>query len=184
MIVKINFEDTYELAAISPDLMEAAFNSLDKDGNPLLLKIIIEPPHNPLLPNVYNLCFGPPKDDGTIDDTARISHRDLNKLFSTIILFSLTFLQENPNVTIGLDGSNDVRAYLYHRIFCSIKEYLDEYFVALGVDWFVRLLRNGDYERNADGSAFFKPRPEPFDYERPAKDLYRYYMFHLRNNNV
>jgi len=96
----------------------------------------------------------------------------------------LTFLQENPTVAIGLDGSNDVRAYLYHRMFCSNKEYLDEYFVALGVDWFVRLLRNNDYERNADGSAFFKPRPEPFDYQRAAKDLYRYYMFHLRNNNI
>jgi hypothetical protein len=180
MIVKINFEGTYELLTVTPDLMKATFNSYDKDGNPVLLKIVIEPSNYPLLPNVYNLCFGPPKDDGTIDDTAHIPHQDLNKLFSTIIFFSLNFLQENLKVTIGLDGSNDARAYLYHRMFRSNKAYLDEYFKASGVDWFVRLLRNNDYERDADGFAFFKPRPEPFDYQRPARDLYRYYMFRLK----
>jgi hypothetical protein len=183
-VVEINFDNTYELLATASNLREATFNSYDKVGNPVLLKILIDPTHYPLLPNVYNLCFGPLKDDGTIDDMAQISHQNLNKVFSTIIFFSLTFLQENPNITIGLDGSDDVRAYLYHRMFRSNKASLDEYFVALGADWFVRLLRNDDYERNADGSAFFKPRPEPFDYQRPARDLYRYYMFYLRNNNM
>ena len=183
-VVVINFDNTYELLASAPDLREATFNSYNKDGNAVLLKIQIDSPENPLLPNVYNLCFGPLKDDGTIDDTAQISHQDLNKVFSTIIFFSLTFLQENPNFTIGLDGSDDVRAYLYHRMFRSNKTSLDEYFMALGVDWFVRLLRNDDYERDADGFPFFKPRPEQFDYQRPARDLYRYYMFHLRNNNM
>lgn len=184
MIVKINLEDTYKLLSVKPDLMEATFNSYDKNGNPVLLKIVIDPPQTPLLPNVYNLCFGPPNYNGTIDDAAQIPHQDLNKLFSTIIFFSLTFLLENRKVTIGLDGSNDARAYLYHRMFCSNKAYLDDYFVAMGVDWFVRLLRNNDYERKADGSAFFKPRPELFDYQRPARELYRYYMFHLKNNNI
>jgi len=184
MIVIINLEDTYELLSVKPDLSEASFNSYDKNGNPVLLKIEIEPPQNPLLPNVYNLCFGPPNNNGTIDDGAQIPHLDINKVFSTIICFSLTFLQENRKATIGLDGSNDARAYLYHRMFHSNKAYLDDYFVALGVDWFVRLLRNNDYERKADGSAFFKPRPEPFDYQRQARDLYRYYMFRLRNNNI
>jgi len=179
MVVKINIECTYELA-LTADLTEATFNSHDKKGNPVILKVQIKPLYYPLLPNVYNLCFGPLKDDGIIDDNAQIFHKDLNKLFSTIILFCLTFLRVNPNVTIGLDGSNDVRAYLYHRIFCSNEENLCEYFVTLGADWFVRLLRNNDYERDEDGSPFFKPKTELFDYQRPARDLYRYYMFHLK----
>ena len=166
------------MISMAPGLTEATFNSINKKGEPVFLKIKIEPPAYPLLPNVYNLCFGPPLPDGNIDDRAQISHGDLNKLFSTIILFCLMFLDENPDVTIGLDGSNDVRAYLYHRIFTHNKDYLAEYFVALGTDWFVRLLRNDDYERHPDGSAFFKPRSEPFDYQRPVKDLYRYHMFH------
>jgi hypothetical protein len=164
--------------------MEATFNSYDKEGNPVLLKVLIEPHKNPLLPNVYNLCFGPMTKEKVIDDTALIYHEDLNKLFSTIILFCLTFLQENPKVTLGLDGSNDARAYLYHRIFRSNQAYLNEYFMAWGVDWFVRLMRNNDYEKRPDGFAFFKPKPEPFDYQRPARDLYRYYMFNLKNKTI
>jgi hypothetical protein len=183
MVVKINFECTYELA-LTTDLMEATFNSYDKEGKSVFLKILIRPPKNPLLPNVYNLCFGPPTDKGVIDDTVQIYHEDLNKLFSTIILFCLTFLRVNPKASIGLDGSNDARAYLYHRIFRSNQAYLNEYFLAWGVDWFVRLMRNNDYERRPDGFAFFKPKPETFDYQRPASDLYRYYMFHLKNKNI
>jgi hypothetical protein len=184
MVVKINFENVYAHQATASNFMEAIFNSYDKEGKPVLLKILIDPPKNSMLPNVYNLCFGPLTREGVIDDTAHIYHEDLNKLFSTIILFSLTFLQENPKATIGLDGSNDARAYLYHRIFSSNKIYLDEYFVALGTDWFVRLMRNNDYERRPDGFAFFKPKPEPFDYQRPARDLYRYYMFNLKNKDI
>lgn len=180
MLVKINFDDTYEIISVSTDLTEATFNSLDKEGNPVLLKVKAEPLDYVFLPNVYNLCFGPATTDGGIDDKAQISHRDLSKLFSTIIFFCLSFLQENSRITIGLDGSNDARACLYHRIFRSNKAYLEEYFVALGVDWFVRLLRNGDYERDNDGNVFFKPRPESFDYQRQPSDLYRYYMFHKK----
>ena len=120
MVVKINFEHVYEHLATAPNFMEATFNSYDKEGNTVLLKILIEPHKNPFLPNVYNLCFGPLTREGNIDDTALIYHEDLNKLFSTIILFSLTFLQENPKVTLGLDGSSDARAYLYHRILPAV----------------------------------------------------------------
>lgn len=183
MVVKINLKDTYTLVDIAANLTQATFTADDKNGKRIIFKIIVDPLENLSLPNVYNLSFGPPKENGRIDDTIQIHHQNLNKLFSTIIFFCLNFLQKNPKVTIGLDGSSDTRAYLYHRIFCSNKEYLDEYFVASGVDWFVRLLRNGDYERHADGSAFFKPKPEYFDYNRPARDLYRFYMFYLRTKN-
>jgi hypothetical protein len=64
-------------------------------------------------------------------------------------------------------------------MFFKNKAYLEEFFVSIGVDWYVRLLRNGDIERDADGEPYFKPKPEPFDYKR-VRDLNRYYMFHLR----
>lgn len=97
MLIRINLDDTYEMISMSPELTEATFNSINKEGKPVLLKIKIEPPAYSLLPNVYNLCFGPPLLDGSIDDEVQISHRDL-------------------------------------------KAYLDDFFVALGADWFVRLL--------------------------------------------
>ena len=181
-MVRINLEDTYELTSMTPDLREAAFYSCNREGNPVLLNIQLKPALIELLPDVYNLGFGPLLPDAKIDDSAKIPHHDLNRMFSTIILFALKFLTGNPTATVGLDGSDDMRAYLYHRMFISNRIYLSEYFTALGVDWFVRLLRNGDYERNEDGAVFFKPKPESFDYQRPAWNLYRYYVFRLKKD--
>jgi len=184
MIVRINFDETCEMSSLMPDLKEATFYSIDKEGNSVLLKMKLTPLDYALLPNVYNLSFGPVTQDDNIDDAVRVAHQDHNKVFSTILLFALTFLQANPGITIGLDGSDDARAYCYHRMFHTNKEYLNEYFVAIGVDWFVRLLRNENIERLENGSPFFKPKPELFDYKRITRDLYRYYMFHLSNNNI
>lgn len=114
-----------------------------------------------------------------MDDKAKIPHQNPSKAFSTILLFCLTYLKQFPDRTIGLDGSNEGRAYLYHRMFLTNKAYFEEYFVSIGVDWYVKLLRNGQVETDAQGLPYFKPKPEPFDYTR-LRDLYRYYMFHLR----
>ncbi len=57
---------------------------------------------------------------------------------------------------------------------------MDEYFVTIGVDWYVKLLRNGSIEADTNGLAYFKPKPEPFDYQRSATNLYRYDMYKLK----
>ncbi|MDB5210714.1 MAG: hypothetical protein JWQ30_1541 [Sediminibacterium sp.] len=178
-MIKINFEDTYDPIEVANDFSFMTFNSEVKANGATLLKIIIKSVGDPLLPNVFNLSFGPPVGDDAIDDQAEIPHQNLTKVFSTILLFGFTYLQNNPLITIGVDGSNDVRAYLYHRMFITNKEYLKEYFASLGVDWYVRLLRNGDIELDDKSMPFFKPKPEPFDYDRNTSNLYRYYMFHL-----
>lgn len=181
-MIKIDFDDTYEPQEIATSLDVATFYSDLKGGGNILLKIEVSALGDPLLPNVFNLAFGPMLANGDIDDTAQINHLNISKVFSTILLFGLSYLQANPEITIGVDGSNDTRAYLYHRMFRINKEYLDEYFVPIGVDWYVRLLRNGNVENDTHGLPFFKPKPEPFDYQRIPSDLYRYYMFHLRQN--
>lgn len=109
----------------------------------------------------------------------KLNHLKNGKVFSTILLFALSFLQKNKSANIGVDGSNDARAYLYHRMFFTNKEYLSEFLIPIGVDWYVRMLRDGTVEKDPDGFVFFKPKPEPLDYKRSMKDLYRYYMFYL-----
>lgn len=179
-MIKIDLDDTYETEEIAEDLSVMTFFSMERNGNKVLLKIQIFPLKDPLLPNVFNLAFGPIQKDGDIDDSVKINHADRNKMFSTILLFGLLYLQANPDATIGIDGSNDARAYLYHRMFQTNKTYLNEYFITIGVDWYVRLLRSGHVEVDTNNIPFFKPRPEPFDYQRHSKDLYRYYMFYLK----
>ena len=180
-MIKINLEDTYDPIEVAKDLSFMIFNSRDKNAvDEVLIKIEILPLGDSLLPNVFNLSFGPLLENGDIDDKARINHLNTNKMFSTLLLFCLVFLQANTEITIGIDGSNDVRAYLYHRMFQTNRAYLNEFFISIGVDWYVRLLRNGTIETDIDGLPFFKPKPEPFDYQRISSDLYRYYMFYLR----
>lgn len=179
-MIKIDFEDIYEPIEVAEDLSFMTFHTKVTNASTILIKIEISPLGDPLLPNVFNMAFGPLSQNGSIDDTAKINHQNKDKVFSTILLFSLVYLQSNPQMTIGIDGSNDIRAYLYHRMFLTNREYLDEYFVTIGVDWYVKLLRNGSIEIDTNGLAYFKPKPEPFDYQRSATNLYRYYMYQLK----
>lgn len=180
-MIAINFNNTYELLSRSLDFSKTLFQSVDQMGEAILLKIQITPLGDPFLPNVYNLSFGPPLEDGTVDDQIKIHYKDKSKMFSTVILFTLTFLKENPTATIGLDGSNDARAYLYHRMFLTNRDYFKEYFVSFGVDWFVRLLRNNSVETDVNGRPLFKPQTQYFSYQRSTQDLYLYYMYRLNS---
>jgi hypothetical protein len=176
-MIKINLENTFEAIYASPNLDEYIFESLLKNKSTIQLKVKITNLGDPLLPDVYNLAFGPFNYKGEIDDSIILRHQDTGKVFSTIMLFAITFLQSNANATMGIDGSNDIRANLYHRMFRYNFETLKEFVVIIGVDWYVRLLRNGEIELDTNGLAFFKPKPEPFNLQRNPNDLYRYYMF-------
>jgi hypothetical protein len=177
MQVTINFDDTYEPLSLSDDLSEMTFDSPRVDGSIQRIVVQITPHPDPLLPDVYNLGFGPPDGNGGFIDNIQLSHSNLNTVFSTVLFHALSFLEINPGLTIGLDGSDDLRARLYHRITKFNKAYLDDFFITIGVDWYVRIFRNGDYEKDSQGTPIAKPRPELFDYLRDNKDLYRYYMF-------
>ncbi len=145
-----------------------------------MIFVKIEPLHNTYLPNVYNLGFGPPDGKGGFHDDVRLKHADVGKVFSTVLFHSLTFLEDDPKLTIGIDGSDDLRATLYQMMFKTNKEYLDEFFVPLGVDYYVRIFRDGSYEHDELGNYISKPRAEQFDYNRSRHDLYRFYLFRLK----
>ncbi|QPH38411.1 DUF6934 family protein [Pedobacter endophyticus] len=180
MQIAIDFEQTYPPTFIAEDLTEMRFNALQRDGSiqQILVKISKHP--DPLLPDVYNLGFGPPASNGGFKDNVSLHHSNINKVFSTVLFLALAFLDSNNGFTIGIDGSNDLRARLYHRMFKHNRAYFNEFFLAIGVDWYVRIFRNGQYEAHEDGTPYAKPRPELFDYERENRDLYRYYMFKLK----
>lgn len=178
--VIINFEDTYLPINLEPDFSEMSFISPQKDGTNRELFVFVNPHPDAELPNVYNLGFGPPDGYGGFHDDVKLRHADHDKVFSTVLFHALLFLQENPNLTIGLDGSDDSRATLYHLMFKSNREYLDDFFIPIGVDWYVRIFRDNTYEQDEHGYFIKRPRPEPFNYERTRHDLYRYYMFRIK----
>lgn len=177
-MITINLEDVFEPEAVSEDLSQFIFESELMDGSKVILKMKIVFLEDPLLPNVYNLAFGPPDGDA-INDHIKLKHKNTNKVFSSIILYAITYLKQYPDRIIGIDGSNDTRAYLYHRMFATNYGYLKDILITIGLDWYVRLLRNGTIEVDNEDLPFFKPKPEPFDLLRKTDDLYRYYTIQL-----
>lgn len=85
-------------------------------------------------------------DQGEINDKAKLHHADHSKAFSTIIFAGMTYLQENPTKFLGIDGSNNARAYMYYRCIQNNFDYLTQHFKIYGVNYFVRILRKAKDE--------------------------------------
>jgi hypothetical protein len=182
-MVRIDLSNTYEFTDVSLDRENTKFEffSPQSDGIARLMRVEIKPYPDPLLPLVCNLAMGPLTKTGEIDDQTRLKHQDRVVVYSTLVFCMLGFLNKYPDLMVGLDGSNDSRAAIYHGIFLANRNYLNDYFVPIGVDWFVKLLRNKrDVERNPEGEPFFKPMPERFNYKKSRHELYRYYLVQLK----
>ena len=126
--VKLDFDNPYNIEPVSEDLRISTFRTELQDGTQIPLKVEVSSEPHELLPNVFNLAFGPTNDKGKIDDKAELSHKDYSKVFSSILLTGLTYLANNKNHYLGIDGSNNARAYLYYRFLQKNFDYLDKFF--------------------------------------------------------
>lgn len=73
MAVKVNidFGKTYEMESISEDLRVTTFYTETVSGDRVQLKVEIDSECHELLPNVFNLAFGPIDVNGKINDRAQ-----------------------------------------------------------------------------------------------------------------
>src|SRR4051794_33615290 len=125
--LKIDFDNLYEID-ISQDLKVSTFNTTLNNGQVMPLVVKISNQSHALLPNVYNLSFGPLNAKGKIDDKAELTHADYSKVFSTILFSALAYLKTNPDHYLGIDGSDNARAYFYYRALQRNFSYLHEHF--------------------------------------------------------
>jgi hypothetical protein len=180
---KIDFEYLYEIEEISPDLKFASFNSILRNGTSIPLITKISNQCHELLPDVYNLAFGPMNKKGKIDDKAELNHADYSKVFSTILFTALTYLKSNPTHYLGIDGSDNARAYFYYRAIKRNFKYLDQHFRMFGVKYFVRISRFGktQYDNPFD---FEDIMPYPFRIQPEDKvgqdQMFNYFIFNLQ----
>jgi hypothetical protein len=179
-MIKLDFDKTFPPTSLEDDYSQMTFESPQEDGSIETMVIKIVPHAGFDLPNVYNMGFGPPDMKGGFRDDVKLRHADLSKVLSTVLFHGSNFLQRNSALALGIDGSDDVRAMLYHLITKVNLEYLSEFFAVFGVDWYIRVFRDGTYEIDQNGRFISKPKPEFFDYQRSRHDLYRYYMFRLK----
>ncbi|RYJ44318.1 DUF6934 family protein [Flavobacterium beibuense] len=156
-MIIIDLEDTIMPHYASEDMMNYRIMSPQKDGTQEELIVEIKDINDPLLPNAFNIGFGPPDGNGGFLHKVSLPHVNTNRVFSTVIVLAIAFLQQYPGTIIGIDGSDDRRAYLYHRMFRSNYQALSDILIITGVDWYVRLLRNGNVETDELGGPYFKP---------------------------
>ena len=181
--VKINFEDVYTPDSISDDLRITGFTTELEAGANRPLKVAISNEVHELLPYTYNLAFGPLKADGKIDDKAELTHQDYSKVFSTILFSAFTYLKEHPDHYIGVDGSDNRRAYLYYKFSQLNYDYLTKYFDIFGVKYYVRINRLG--KRQYDNPFNFDDiEPAPIGIEKgkllAPDEMYNYFTFRLK----
>lgn len=181
--LKIDFDSLYEIENISPDLKFSSFNTMLDNGNKVPLVVKISNQSHALLPNVYNLSFGPLNAKGKIDDKAELTHGNYSKVFSTILFSALAYLKNNPDHYLGIDGSDNARAYFYYRALQRNFNFLDRHFRMWGIKYYVRITRFGktQYDNPFD---FEDIMPYPFRITRGAlisqDHMYNYFIFNLK----
>ncbi|PWV48958.1 hypothetical protein [Chitinophaga sp. S165] len=180
--VKINFDDVYDISTASNELTLASFETELANGGKKKLIIEISPEAHDLLPNVYNLAFGPPDINGEIDDKVQLKHKDYSKVFSTILLHAQAYLVNNRDHFIGIDGSDNLRALLYYRFIINNFDYLSQYFNIGALKYYVRITRMGkcQYENPFD---FNDIKPDLIsitrDSPRHLDFMYNYFIFNI-----
>lgn len=143
VVVKLDFNNHYEMVPLSDDLRVTGFTSELENGSSIPLRVDISSTPHEMLPSVFNLAFGPTNSKGEIDDKAEIAHKDYSRVFSSILLAGLFYLTEHPDQYLGIDGSTNSRAYLYYRFLQRNFTYLDKFFEIYGLKYYVRISRFG-----------------------------------------
>ncbi|WEK35704.1 MAG: hypothetical protein P0Y53_24725 [Candidatus Pseudobacter hemicellulosilyticus] len=144
--IKLNFEDRYEVEQVDNSPRNYQFFTELTSGEKVLLGVKISLQAHPLMSNVYNLAFGPVDKYNNINDQSKLQHKNYSKVFSTIIYIGTIFLMENQDKYLGIDGSNNARAYFYYRSLQNNLAYLEQFFKLQGVRYYVRLLRKENPE--------------------------------------
>ncbi|WP_441576975.1 DUF6934 family protein [Chitinophaga sp. RAB17] len=181
--LKINFDDCYETEILKADFSLSSFNTCLKNGKKERIGIHISDTVHPLIPDVHNLSFGPINNKGEIDDNVKLNHLNHSKFFSTIVLAAMTFLERKRSCFLGIDGSNNARAYMYYRCIQNNYSFLTQYFKIFGVNYYARILRK---EKDEDSSypidvddIFTLPKSIQKEVIITYEKLYNYFIFKL-----
>lgn len=183
--IRLDFDNPYKIEPQTDDLRVSLFKTELNDGSLLQLKVKISNVSHELIPGVFNLAFGPTNARGEINDKAEIAHKNYSKTFSTILFTGLTYLNKNKDHFLGIDGSNNARAYLYYRFLQQNFDYLDQYFNIYGVKYYVRITRFGksQYDNPFDFGDVY-PFPDKIfkGMDVPADFMYNYFIFNRKKN--
>ncbi len=79
--VKIDLDNHYKINEVSDDLSIFKFSSCLQNNTLIPLAITISHKSHLLMPNVYNLAFGPMNINNELDDSIKLQHQDHSRVF-------------------------------------------------------------------------------------------------------
>jgi hypothetical protein len=176
--IKIDFEKRYIVNPVD-DLNYSIFHTELIDGQMKSIGIKISSEEHPIMMDVFNLAFGPVNENHQLDDRAKLRYLNHSKVFSTVVFEGLSFLTQHPDKFLGIDGSNTARAYLYYRCIQNNFDYLNAYFSIYGVNYFVRILRDGITAYEDEDFLTIPRLIQKGEVIRPIK-LYNYFIFKVK----
>jgi len=96
----------------------------------------------------------------------------------------MRYLKKNPGISLGIDESDQARAYMYYRCLQNNFDYLTQYFEIYGVNYYIRILRkirNDDVAFPLDVQDIIAVRQviDPSEWI-PHEKLYNCIIFRLR----
>ena len=181
--IKIDLNDCYTRRTLYQNSLLTTFDTTLKNGDIVPIGVNISDEEHPLIPNVYNLSFGPLGPNNQLDDKIKLCHQNHSKLFSTIVLTGISFLENNTDKFLGIDGSNNARAYMYYRCIQNNYEYLRQYLNIYGVNYYIRILRKFKDGNSRvpfdDGDIIATPNIISKDTQIRPEKLYNYFIFNL-----
>ena len=184
--VKIDLRNVYNIVLENRQQRASAFDTFLTSGEKIRLGVKIAHTPHPLIPNAYNLAFGPLKANGSIDDKVRLSHENHSRVFSTVLFEVLSFLEQHPDNYVGIDGSDNARAYMYYRCIQNNFTYLSSILTIEGVNYYIRMLRqgqDGNCDLDTDDIITTSKVIEASETVNPGK-LYNYFIFSLKHNKA
>ena len=88
----------------------------------------------------------------------------------------------NPDHYLGIDGSENLRAWYYWRFVQRNYDYLSDYFDMFGLKYYVRISRFGKYQYdNPFDFEDIQPQPDRIvKMDGWPKQMYNYFIFRLK----
>jgi hypothetical protein len=166
--------EKYTELFVSIDYLEYEFTSIGPKGAiPKKIQFITTQDET-----IFNLAFGNKKNDGSIDDLARVDNKDRDKILATVAMSLKIFFDKYPDKTVFFTGSTPERTRLYRMAITLNLEELTTEFDIVGTLTDKNTSNNAPFEKGIHYFGFVV-RPK----KRNFKQQYRILLYETENDH-
>lgn len=143
--------EKYTELLVTKDYLEYEFTSIGPKGSiPKIIQFTTSQDEA-----IFNLAFGNKKDDGSIDDLARVNNKDRDKILATVTMVLKIFFDKYPDKWVFFTGSTPERTRLYRMaITLNLKE-LSTDFKIVGALTDKSTFREGSFQKGINYFGFY-----------------------------